>query len=251
MTEPNTTHDSSLIPVFRQSWLRRWVFTTEHRAIGVQYLLLALFSVAIGTVLSLLMRIHLVWPGLHYPFYGIMPPEDYLALVTMHGTLMVFFVLTTAPQNGFSNLVLPEQIGARQMSFPRLNALSFWITVLALAVLLAAFFVPSGAPISGWTSYPPLSAVPSAGPGQGMGMDLWLVSLGIFCIGSSIGAVNTLTTIVGERCRGMSLMRMPLTVWSWFVNSILILLAFSVLFAAIVLAVLRPAFRHQLFRPDE
>lgn len=234
MSEPESIRDAGLAPQ-RKSWLRRWIFTTEHRAIGVQYLLLALFSVAIGTLLSLVMRIHLVWPGLHWPFFGVIPPEGYLALVTMHGTLMVFFVLTTAPQNGFSNLVLPEQIGARQMAFPWLNALSFWITVLSLGVLLSAFFVPGGAPISGWTAYPPLSAVPAAGPGQGMGMDLWLASLAIFCIGSSIGAVVALTTIVGERCRGMSLMRMPLTVWSWFVNSILILLAFSVLFAAVVM----------------
>ncbi|MBW4025771.1 MAG: cytochrome c oxidase subunit I [Acidobacteria bacterium] len=219
----------------RRHWLRRAIFTTEHRAIGMQYLALALIAVAIGTALSLLMRIHLVWPDLRLPFFGVVPPEGYLALVTIHGTIMVFFVLTTAPQSGFANLVLPEQIGARGMAFPRLNALSFWLTALALCVLLAAFFVPGGAPISGWTSYPPLSAVPAAGPGQGTGMDLWIASIGLFCIASSIGAVNLLTTIVGGRCRGMTLMRMPLTVWSWFVTAILMLLSFSVLFAAILL----------------
>ncbi len=211
------------------------LFTTSHRAIGIQYLLLSLVAVAAGTILSLVMRIHLVWPGLALPFFGQIKPEDYLALVTMHGTLMVFFVLTTAPLSGFANLVLPEQIGARQMALPTLNALSFWLTALALVVLLAAFIVPGGAPISGWTSYPPLSAIASAGPGQAMGMDMWLASLAIFCIASWIGAVNILATIVNERCAGMTLNRMPLTVWSWFVASLLVLVSFSVLLAALLL----------------
>src|SRR6202012_5256414 len=110
------------------------------------------------------------------------PPEGYLALVTMHGTLMVFFVLTTAPVNGFASLVLPSQIGAQRMAFPLLNTIAFWFTALSLAVLLGAFFVPGGAPISGWTNYPPLSAIAAAGPGQGAGMDCWLVSICLFCI---------------------------------------------------------------------
>lgn len=219
----------------RHGWMRRWVFTTGHRTIGIQYLVLALVAVAVGTVLSLLMRLHLAWPDVALPFWGAMKPEDYLALVTMHGTLMVFFVLTTAPQSGFANLVLPEQVGARQMALPLMNALSFWGTVVAFVVLLAAFVVPAGAPISGWTSYPPLSATPLAGPGQGAGMDLWLASIGIFCVASSLGAVNILTTVVGERCRGMTLGRLPLTVWSWLVTAILMLVSFSVLLAAAIL----------------
>ena len=181
------------------------------------------------------MRIHLVWPDLALPFFGQIKPEDYLALVTMHGTLMVFFVLTTAPLSGFANLVLPEQIGSSRMALPTMNALSFWLTALALAVLLAAFIVPGGAPISGWTSYPPLSAIASAGPGQALGMDMWLGSLAIFCIASWIGSVNILATIVGERCEGMTLNRMPLTVWSWLVASLLVLVSFSVLLAALLL----------------
>ena len=212
-----------------------WLWSSDHRVIGTQYLLLTLLAVAAGTILSLVMRIHLVWPELALPFFGIVKPEDYLALVTMHGTLMVFFVLTTAPLNGFANLVLPEQIGARRMALPTLNAVSFWLTALALATLLAAFLVPGGAPISGWTSYPPLSAVAAAGPGQALGMDLWLTSLAIFCIASWLGAVNILATVVGERCEGMTLMRMPLTVWSWLVASLLVLICFSVLLAALVL----------------
>jgi cytochrome c oxidase subunit 1 len=219
----------------RQGLIRRWVLTTNHRAIGVQYLLLALTAVALGTLLSLLMRLHLAWPDVALPFWGAIKPEDYLALVTMHGTLMVFFVLTTAPQSGFANLVLPEQIGARQMALPLMNALSFWGTAMALVVLLAAFFVPGGSPIGGWSSYPPLSAIPSAGPGQATGMDLWLVSIAIFCVASGMGAVNILTTIIGDRCKGMTLGRMPLTVWSWLVTSMLMLVSFSVLLAAAVL----------------
>jgi cytochrome c oxidase subunit 1 len=214
---------------------RRGLFTTDHRAIGIRYLLLSLLAVAIGTVLSLFMRIHIVSPDLKLPFFGQIPPEGYLALVTMHGTLMVFFVLTTAPVNGFASLILPAQIGAKRMAFPLLNAISFWLTSLSLAVLLAAFLVPGGAPISGWTNYPPLSAIAAAGPGQATGMDLWLVSIGIFCFASILSAVNMLTTIVSKRCEGMTLLRMPLTIWSWLVTAVLTLFAFSILFAAVVL----------------
>jgi cytochrome c oxidase subunit 1 len=215
--------------------VRLRVFTTNHRELGTLYLLLALAAVIAGTLLSLIMRLHRVWPDLALPFFGTIKPEGYLALVTMHGTLMIFFVLTTAPQIGFANLVLPEQIGARSMAFPRLNAAAFWLTAMALLVLLAAFFVPQGAPISGWTSYPPLSAVAAAGPGEGAGMDLWLASIGVFCLASWLGAVNMLVTILGERRVGMTWPRLPMTVWAWLVTSILTLLVFSVLLAAIIL----------------
>ncbi len=225
---------SALPPAVKRSLLRR-VFTTDHRVIGLQYGVVALSAVGIGTVLSLVMRLHLAWPNLTIPGWGIIKPEDYLALVTMHGTLMVFFVLTVAPQSTFGNLFLPAQIGARQMALPWLNAAGLWGTVLSLLVLLAAFFVPLGAPIGGWSAYPPLSALASAGPGQGWGMDCWLASIAIFCIASSCGAVNFLATVSGERCRGMNLGRMPLTVWSWWVSAMLILLSFSVLLAALLL----------------
>ncbi|MBV8113506.1 MAG: cbb3-type cytochrome c oxidase subunit I [Silvibacterium sp.] len=211
------------------------LFTTHHRALGVLHLLLSLAAVTIGTLLSLVMRIHRVWPALAFPFHGQIKPEDYLALVTMHGTLMIFFVLTTAPQLGFANLVLPEQIGARGMAFPRLNAVAFLLTVLALALLLAAFFVPQGASISGWTAYPPMSAIAGAGPGEGTGMDLWIASIGVFCIASWLGAVNMLATILGERRAGMTWSRLPMTVWAWLITSILTLLVFAVLLAAVVL----------------
>jgi len=208
---------------------------TDHRTVGIQYLLLALVSVIIGALLSLLMRIHLVWPAWPLWFHGPILPEDYLALVTIHGTIMLFFVLTTAPQAGFSNLILPAQIGARSMAFPVLNAASFWLTAVALLTLLSSTFVPGGSAISGWTAYPPLSAVPSAGPGQGLGMDLWLVSISLFAIASTASSINTLTTIIRNRCPGMTWERLPLTVWGWFTAALLSIIAFSVLLAAILL----------------
>ena len=211
------------------------VFSTDHRTIGRQYLVLALISVAIGTILSLLMRLHLTWPDIGLPFHGAILPEDYLALVTFHGTLMIFYVLTTAPQSGFGNLILPSQIGARHMAFPRLNAAAFWLTVAALITLLSATFAPGGGPISGWTAYPPLSAIASAGPGQGIGMDLWLASLALFSVATTMASVNTLTTVIRNRCDGMTWERLPLTVWGWFTAALLSLLAFSVLLAALLL----------------
>jgi cytochrome c oxidase subunit 1 len=211
------------------------VFSTDHRIIGIQYLILALVSVIIGTLLSLLMRIHLVWPDWPLPLHGPILPEDYLALVTIHGTIMLFFVLTTAPQAGFGNLILPAQIGARTMAFPGLNAASFWLTAVALITLLSSTFAPGGAAISGWTAYPPLSAIPSAGPGQALGMDLWLASIALFAIASTASSINTLTTILRNRCPGMTWERLPLTVWGWFTAALLSIIAFSVLLAAILL----------------
>ncbi len=215
--------------------LRRYLFSTDHRVIGVQYLVLALVSVTIGTLLSLLMRIHLVWPDRILPFHGPILPEDYLALVTIHGTIMLFFVLTTAPQSGFGNLILPAQIGSRRMAFPLANAISFWLTAVALVILLSSTFVPGGSAISGWTAYPPFSAVASAGPGQGAGMDMWLASIAVFAVAGTIGAINTLVTIIKLRCEGMTWDRIPLTVWGWFTAALLSVIAFSVLLAALLL----------------
>ncbi|HET8637726.1 MAG TPA: cbb3-type cytochrome c oxidase subunit I [Acidobacteriaceae bacterium] len=211
------------------------IFTIDHRRLGILYLYLALAAVIVGTILSLMMRIHRVWPNMMVPGIGLVKPEDYLAMVTMHGTLMVFFVLLIAPQAGFANLVLPEQIGARRMAFPRINAAAFWTSVVAFLVLISGAHIKGGSAISGWSSYPPLSALPAAGPGQGLGMDLWLISIGIFCIASWLSAVNMLATILGERRAGMTWSRLPMTVWGWLVTSILSLLIFAVLLAAAVL----------------
>ncbi len=204
-------------------------FTTDHHTLGIRYLLLSLTAVAIGTVMSLFMRVHLI-----HPLQAI-KPEDYLALVTLHGTLMLFFVLTLAPQAGFGNLILPAQIGSPRMAFPLLNATAFWLMALALLTLLSSTFVQGGAAISGWTAYPPLSAIAAAGPGQGLGMDLWLASIGFFAISSIFSSVNLLATIVAFRCPGMTWDRLPLTVWAWFTAALLSVIAFSVLLAALAL----------------
>src|ERR1700685_3073174 len=222
-----------------QGFIRKYIFSLDHKVIGLQYYFLALVAVFVGMFLSLLMRIHMVWPTAVLPLVGTIAPETYLQLLTMHGTIMVFFVLTTAPQSGFGNYFLPIQIGAEDMAFPVLNMMSFWTTFLALIVMVAAFFVPGGAPLGGWTAYPPLSAVGAiAGPGQGAGQTLWLVSIAIFCAASLMGAINFIATPVDLRARGMSMMRLPLTCWSWLVTAILGLLGFAVLLAAGVLLLL-------------
>ena len=221
-----------------QPFLRRYFFTTDHKTIGRQYFFLSLAAVLVGAWLSLLMRIHLVWPQAAIPFLGEIKPENYLAQLTMHGTLMVFFVLSTVPQSGFGTFFLPLQLGASNMAFPRLTAVGFWTALVSFFVLMAAFFVPGGGSGAGWTQYPPLSALAAAGPGQGLGTDLWLVSIGLFCLSSLMSAVGFVATTTRHRAPGMTWMRMPLTCWSWFVTSILILLAFGILLAAVILLML-------------
>jgi cytochrome c oxidase subunit 1 len=231
-------------------FIRKYVFSIDHKVIGIQYLLLALFSVVLGMLMSVLMRLKMTWPEHAWPILGtlfpegapggVMTPEFYLSLVTMHGTMMVFFVLTTAPQGGFGNYFLPIQIGADDMAFPVLNMLSFWTTLLGLAVLVTAIFASGGSvigPTGGWTGYAPLSAVGHLlnVPGQGMGVNLWVVSIAIFCIASLLGALNFIVTLLNLRTKGMSLMRMPLTCWAWFTTAVLALLSFPVLLAAGVL----------------
>ena len=228
--DPGTVHAHA-----PQGFIRKYIFSLDHKVIGIQYFFLALTAVFVGMFLSLLMRIHLVWPSAVLPLVGEIKPETYLSLLTMHGTIMVFFVLTTAPQGGFGNYFLPIQIGAPDMAFPVLNMLSFWTTFVAFVVIIAAFFVTGGAPLHGWTGYAPLSALPSAGPGEELGADLWITSIAIFCIASLMGALNFITTTLDLRAKGMTMMRMPLTVWSWFITAILGLLAFGVLLSAGIL----------------
>jgi cytochrome c oxidase subunit 1 len=249
------THDSGAGAAHHHQppsgFIWKYIFSKDHKVIGIQYILLALVSVFLGMALSLLMRIHLAWPTLKLPFFanGGISPEQYLALLTMHGSIMVFMVLTTAPQSGFGNYFLPIQIGAEDMAFPTLNMLSFWTTFLSLCVLTAAFFVREGAPIGGWTAYAPLSGIPSAGPGQGPGMTLWILGIAIFCAASLMGALNFITTTIDLRAKGMSLLRMPLTVWAWFITSILALLAFGVLLAACLLLLLDRSVGTSFFIP--
>jgi len=234
-------------------FIRKYIFSVDHKVIGIQYIMLALAAVIVGMLMSLLMRLNLSWPGTKWSILGtlfpggapggVMNPEFYLSLVTMHGTIMVFFVLTTAPQGGFGNYFLPIQIGAEDMAFPVLNMLSFWVTFVGFMVILAAIFLSGSdstvGPIGGWTGYAPLSALGAiAGPGQGMGMNLWIISIAIFCVGSLLGALNFITTLLNMRTRGMSLMRMPLTCWAWFTTAVLALLSFPVLLGGGILLLL-------------
>src|SRR3979490_2579482 len=204
-----------------QGFIRKYIFSLDHKVIGLQYFFLALTAVFVGMFLSLLMRIHMIWPPAMIPGFGEIKPETYLYLLTMHGTIMVFFVLTTAPQGGFGNYFLPIQIGAEDMAFPFLNMMSFWVTFVGFIVILAAIFVEGNVtianaigpwlggasggtvgPIGGWTGYAPLSAVGmAAGPGQGAGMNLWIISIAIFCIGSLLGGLNFITTRLHMRTR--------------------------------------------------
>jgi cytochrome c oxidase subunit I len=191
----------------------RYFFSTDHKIIGLNYLWLALFSVFLGMAMSLLMRIHLVWPGVHLPILSSLgdSPDRFAALTTLHGSLMVFLVLTAAPQAGFGNYFLPLQIGAREMAFPRLNLLAFWATVASLLGLTTTFLIPSHPAIT-----------------------LWIVSVAIFCAASLCNALNFSVTTIDLRGQGMTLPRLPLTVWAWFINAVLGMLIFSILLAACV-----------------
>src|SRR5467141_2539992 len=192
------------------SFLARCVFSTHHKTIGLQYLWLALASVLVGVVLSTLLRMHSSWPDTAIPFLNGFEntPERYAAVRLLHGSLMVFFVLTAAPQLGFGNYLLPLQIGASEMAFPRLNLVSFWLTVVSLAGMAASFF------------YAPET-----------GINVWLASAAIFAVGALLSALNFTATTIDLRAEGMTLPRLPVTVWAWFLNSILSMLIFSVLLA--------------------
>jgi len=197
----------------KNGFVSRYAFSSDHKTIGLNYLWLALFSVFLAMAMSLLMRIHLAWPGLHLPFLSNLgnAPDRFAALTTLHGSLMVFLVLTAAPQAGFGNYFLPLQIGAREMAFPTLNLLAFWLTVASLFGLTTTFF---------------LSPQPA--------ITLWIVSVAIFCAASLLNALNFSVTTIDLRAQGMTLPRLPLTVWAWFINAILGALIFSILLAACV-----------------
>jgi cytochrome c oxidase subunit 1 len=231
------------------TFIRKHVFSLDHKVIGKQYYALALLAALIGMVLSWMMRIHLGWtaaaiPGLQLLSKngapgGVMTPEYYLQLMTMHGTMMVFFVLTTAPFAAFGNYFLPIQVGAEDMPFPHFNMMSFWVTFVGFVVLAAAFFVGDGPSLGGWTQYAPLSAVgPVAGPGEGTGTILWAISIALFCVGQLLGALNFIPTTLDLRAKGMSMMRMPLSAWGWFITSCMGLTAFAVLMPAVILLIL-------------
>jgi cytochrome c oxidase subunit I len=246
-------HDTSAHAVAHHgpptSFIRKHIFSLDHKVIGKQYYGLGLAAVMIGMVLSWLMRIHLGWtnyaiPGLHLLSKtgapgDVMTPEFYLQLMTMHATFMVFFVLTVAPFAAFGNFFLPIHTGAEDMPFPHFNMMSFWTTFVAFCVMLLSFFVGDGPTLGGWTQYAPLSALGSvAGPGQGSGVVIWATSIAIFCVGQLFGALNFIPNVLDLRCKGMSLWRLPLPTWAWFITSCMGLTSFSVLMPAVILLIL-------------
>jgi len=228
-----------------QSFWKKYIFSQDHKIIGIQYLMTSLFMALIGGFMAMLIRMQLGFPGLKFywaqwlfpgGFSGDqMKPDFYLAMVTMHGTIMVFFVLTTALSGGFGNFLIPLQIGARDMAFPWLNMMSYWLYPPAILILLGSFFVTGGAASAGWTAYPPLSALRNAVPGSQLGQTLWLLSLALLIVAFLFGSLNYITTILNLRTRGMSMTRLPLTIWALFMTAILMLLSFPVLLAAAIM----------------
>lgn len=217
----------------------------DHKMIGKQFLITGMLMGIVGVMMSMLFRLELAYPEQSFPILefflgkwapdGVMDPNMYLALVTIHGTIMVFFVLTAGLSGTFSNLLIPLQIGARDMASGFMNALSYWFFFLSSVVMIASLFVESGPASGGWTVYPPLSALPQAMPGSGTGMTLWLISMTLFIVGSLLGSLNYIVTVVNMRTKGMSMTRLPLTIWAFFVTAILGVLSFPVLLSAALL----------------
>ncbi|HXG53322.1 MAG TPA: cbb3-type cytochrome c oxidase subunit I [candidate division Zixibacteria bacterium] len=242
-----------------QGFWRTYVFSTDHKMIGRQFLFLGLFMLVIGGLLAMMVRWQLAWPetpvpGLGaipepYTYGGIIPPQTYNALFTMHATIMIFFVVMPIMVGAFGNFLIPLMIGTRDMAFPRLNMLSFWVGALSGAVMLASFFVPGGPAAGGWTAYATLSAKESY-TGVGWGQDLWIISLIISGASSLMGAVNYITTIVNMRAPGMSYFRMPLTIWSLFITAVLLLLALPVLTAALAMLLFDRTMGTSFFLPE-
>jgi cytochrome c oxidase subunit 1 len=227
-----------------RSFLRKYVFSTDHKVIGCQFLIMSLTFLLIGGLLAMLIRWQLGWPGTPVPGGailgeakapgGIILPEFYNSLVTMHGTIMIFFAIMPLLVGVFGNWLIPLHIGAADMAFPRLNMASFWTALPAGVIMLSSFFVTGGAAAAGWTSYAPLSASPELS-GVYMGQKLWCLSLIVLGFSSLMGAVNYITTIVNMRAPGMKWMRLPLPVWALFITAILVLLAIPVLTGALIL----------------
>jgi cytochrome c oxidase subunit 1 len=229
--------------------------------IAKQYLITGIFMGIIGVGLSMLFRMQLAWPEESFKIFnvllgdkfapnGVMANDIYLALVTIHGTIMVFFVLTAALSGTFSNLLIPLQIGARDMASGTLNMISYWLFFLSSVIMISSLFVEAGPASSGWTIYPPLSALPQAIPGSGMGMTLWLVSMAIFIASSLLGSLNYVVTVINLRTKGMSMTRLPLTIWAFFVTAIIGIVSFPVLLSAALLLIMDRSFGTSFFLSD-
>lgn len=230
-----------------ETFWTKYVFSQDHKMIAKQFLITGIIMAVFAMFLSILFRLQLAWPETDFPILevflgkwaegGRISPDFFLALVTIHGTIMVFFVLTAGLSGTFSNLLIPYQIGARDMASPFMNMLSFWFFFVASVIMIASFFVESGPASAGWTIYPPLSAVPTAISGSATGMSMWLFSMVLFIISQILGGVNYISTVLNLRTKGMDLWKMPLTVWAFFLTAIVGLLSFPVLVSAVVLLI--------------
>ena len=229
-----------------EGFVSKYIFSQDHKMIGKQFLMTAVFMGIVAMLLSVLFRIQLAWPGESSDFLsfflgeqwapnGVLKEDMYLGLVTIHGTIMVFFLLTGGLSGTFSNILIPLQLGARDMASGFLNMLSYWFFLISSLIMLYSLFISTGPAMAGWTIYPPLSALPQAMSGSGTGMTLWLLSMAIFIAGSLIGSLNYIVTVINLRTQGMTMTRMPLTIWTFFVTAILGVLSFPVLLSAALL----------------
>ncbi|MDC1327641.1 cbb3-type cytochrome c oxidase subunit I [Ulvibacter sp.] len=244
----------------KETFVTKYIFSQDHKMISKQYLVTGLFMGIIGIAMSLLFRLQLAWPDHQFTVYeiflgkwgegGVMDPSVYLALVTIHGTIMVFFVLTAGLSGTFSNLLIPLQIGARDMASGFLNMVSYWLFFLSSVFMVLSLFVEAGPASAGWTIYPPLSALPQAIPGSGAGMTLWLVSMAIFIASSLLGALNYIVTVINLRTKGMSMTRLPLTIWAFFVTAIIGVVSFPVLLSAALMLIMDRSFGTSFFLSD-
>jgi len=232
-----------------ESFVSKYIFSHDHKMISKQFLVTAIFMAWVAVIMSLIFRLQLAWPGEGFAFTnfflgekwapgGVLDPNMYLALVTIHGTIMVFFVLTGGLSGTFANLLIPLQLGARDMASGFINMLSYWFFFLSSIIMLSSLFVEGGPASAGWTIYPPLSALPKAIPGSGMGMTLWLVSMTLFIASSLMGGLNYVVTIMNLRTKGMKMTRMPLTMWAILLTAVLGILSFPVLLSAALLLLL-------------
>jgi len=244
-----------------ESFVSKYIFSMDHKTISRQFLITAVIMATLAMIMSILFRLQLAWPGEKFAIInyllgdkwgkdGILDPGMYMALVTIHGTVMVFMVLTGGLSGTFSNLLIPYQIGARDMASGFLNMLSYWFFFLSSAVMVAAFFIETGPASGGWTVYPPLSALPQAMDGSKLGMTFWLVSMSFFIVSSLLGGLNYIVTIINLRTKGMSMTRLPLTIWAFFVTAILGVLSFPVLFSAALLLIFDRSFGTSFYLSD-
>jgi cytochrome c oxidase subunit 1 len=228
-----------------ESFISKYVFSQDHKMIAKQFLITGMIWAVIGGLFSVLFRLQLGYPEMSFPILedlfgkwaagGRISNEFYYALVTMHGTILVFFVLTAGLSGTFANFLIPLQIGARDMASPMLNMLSYWFFFLASVIMFASMFIQTGPASGGWTIYPPLSALGQASEGSKLGMDYWLISMAMFIVSSLLGGLNYISTILNMRTRGMTMTRLPLTIWALFFTAVLGVLSFPVLLSGAIL----------------